>query len=163
MGARFTEQDLERMGLKKVNQDTYLIPKKQVTEVKKNKYGNIKVEHNGIKADSKLEMMAYNLLKANNFEFDFQVTIELLPKHVNWNKKKIRATEMIVDFVIYLNGVNIYLDTKGFATSESKIKYKWLSYKLIESGEKHRIEWKKTRLEVEGFILELINLRDGKH
>lgn len=162
MGVKFTEQDLERMGLKKVNQDTYLIPKKQVTEVKKNKYGNVKVEHNGIKADSKLEMLAYNLLKANNFNFDFQVTIELLPKHVNWNKKKIRATEMIVDFVIYLNGVNIYLDTKGFATSESKIKYKWLSYKLIESGEKHRIEWKKTKLEVEGFILELINLRDAK-
>lgn len=162
MGARFTEQDLERMGLKKVNQDTYLIPKKQVAEVKKNKYGNIKVEHNGIKADSKLEMLAYNLIKANNFHFDFQVTIELLPKHINWNKKKIRATEMIVDFVIYLNGVNIYLDTKGFATSESKIKYKWLSYKLMESGEKHRIEWKKTKLEVEGFILELINLRDAK-
>ena len=163
MGVKFTEQDLERMGLKKVNQDKYLPSKKQEIPVKKNKYGNVKVEHNGIKADSKLEMMAYNLLKANNFEFDFQVTIELLPKHVNWNKKKIRATEMIVDFVIYLNGVNIYLDTKGFATSESKIKYKWLSYKLIESGEKHRIEWKKTKLEVEGFILELINLRDGKH
>lgn len=157
----WTDKDLERLGLKKDNQDRYKIPKKQET-AKKPKYGNKKVEINGVKADSKLEMMAYNLLKMNNFDFDFQVTVELLPKHINWNTKKIRPINMIVDFVIRLNGVNIYLDTKGFATSESKIKYKWLSYKLVENGEKHRIEWKKTKLEVEGFILELINIRNGK-
>lgn len=156
----WTEKDLERLGLKKDNQDSYKFSKKQYTVIKKNKYGNVKVEVDGVKADSKLEMLAHNLLKANNFDFDFQVKIELLPKHINWDKKNIRAITMIVDFVIHLNGINIYLDTKGFATEKSKIKYKWLSYKLIESGEKHMIEWKKTRLEVEGFILELINIRN---
>ena len=37
---------------------------------------------------------------------------------------------MLIDFVITHNGKTIYLDTKGFATETSKIKYKILKHKL---------------------------------
>ena len=40
--------------------------------IKRSKYGNKKIEVNGVKFDSKLEMYCYDLLTKLNFEFEFQ-------------------------------------------------------------------------------------------
>ena len=43
---------------------------------KGNKYGNVKVERDGVKFDSKLERTMYDMLKKFNIPFEFQVTEE---------------------------------------------------------------------------------------
>jgi len=95
------------------------------------KYGNKKVVVDGVKFDSKLELFCYNLLKECDIDFEFQKKQVLFDKF-KYNGKTIRAITMLIDFVINHDGKTIYLDTKGFATETSKIKYKILKYKLKE-------------------------------
>jgi protein associated with RNAse G/E len=120
---------------------------------KKRKYGNKKLEVDGVKFDSKLEYHCYNLLKMLNFDFDFQHKIILLDKF-RFNGKGIRATTLTVDFVIRANGQTIYLDTKGFPTEVSKLKYKLLRNKLKNEGNTD-VVWLKNQKEVKSFINEL--------
>lgn len=120
---------------------------------KKRKYGNKKLEVNGVKFDSKLEYHCYNLLKMLNFDFDFQHKITLVDKF-RFNGKGIRATTLTVDFVIRVNGQTIYLDTKGFPTEVSKLKYKLLRHKLKDE-ENTDVVWLKNQKEVKSFINEL--------
>ena len=94
-----------------------------------NKYGNKKIVAGGVKFDSNLEYFCYILLKECNIDFEFQKK-EILFDKFKFNGKTIRAITMLIDFVITNNGKTIYLDTKGFATETSKIKYKILKNKL---------------------------------
>lgn len=96
---------------------------------KKGKYGNKKIEVDGVKFDSKLEMFCYNLFKDNNIDFDFQHTIVLIDKF-KYNGESIRAITIIVDFVLRVNDCVYYVDSKGFPTEVSKIKYKMLRNQL---------------------------------
>jgi len=121
--------------------------------VKRAKYGNKKVEVNGVKFDSKLELYLYQSLTENSFDFDFQVTIELIPKF-KFKGISIRAINMRVDFILRHEGKIIYIDTKGFATPEAKIKYKMLKYKFRDD-EEIEIVWLKTQKEVNAYILNL--------
>ena len=121
--------------------------------VKRAKYGNKKVEVNGVKFDSKLELYLYQSLTENSFDFDFQVTIELIPKF-KFKGISIRAINMRVDFILRHEGKIIYIDTKGFATPEAKIKYKMLKYKFRDD-EEVEIVWLKTQKEVNAYILNL--------
>jgi len=121
--------------------------------VKRAKYGNKKVEVNGVKFDSKLELYLYQSLTENSFDFDFQVTIELIPKF-KFKGISIRAINMRVDFILRNEGKIIYIDTKGFATPEAKIKYKMLKYKFRDD-EEIEIVWLKTQKEVNAYILNL--------
>ena len=73
------------------------------------------------------------VLKEMNFDFDFQEKIILVDKF-RYQDKAIRAITLTVDFVIRHNGMNIYLDTKGFATEVAKIKYKMLKNKLKDDS-----------------------------
>lgn len=115
------------------------------------KYGNKKIEFEGVKFDSKLELYAHQLLKSYNVAFKFQVRIELIPKH-RINGKAVRKTDIIVDFVIELDDSIIYMDTKGFATDTSKLKYKMLGYKKLLEGADFEIIWLHNREEVLEFI-----------
>ncbi len=120
----------------------------------RSKYGNKKVVSNGIKYDSKLEAFMYQMLKAHDIEFEFQVEIELIPKH-RINFVAVRRTFMKVDFVIKSDSEVIYVDTKGFATDTSKLKYKMLGYKKLKEDAMFRIVWLKTKTEVIDFINKL--------
>lgn len=121
-----------------------------IPSIKRNKYGNTKVIIEGVKFDSKLEAFLYKILKDNGMDFDFQVNIELVPKF-RFQYENIRALNMRVDFLLRYNGREIYIDTKGFATSESKIKYKLLKNKF--KAEPHvNIIWLKTQKEVNAYI-----------
>lgn len=100
--------------------------------IKRTKYGNKKLEVNGVKFDSKLELVCYDLLTKLNFEFEFQKKIILIDSF-KYNKKAIRPITLTVDFVVKHNDIDYYIDIKGFATDVSKIKYKMLRYQLKDN------------------------------
>ncbi len=116
-----------------------------------NKYRNKKIINDGIKYDSKLEFFMAQMLKAHDIEFDFQVEVELIPKH-KINGNLIRRSVVRVDFVIKNENEVLYIDTKGFATDTSKLKYKLLGYLKLQEGAKFKIIWLQTKGEVIDFI-----------
>lgn len=126
----------------------------------RNKYGNKKVEWDGIKFDSKLELYAYQLMQTHGIEFEFQVEIELIPKH-RLNGKGIRRTFMKVDFIIRTDEKVIYMDTKGWATDVSKLKYKMLGYKQLCEEEEFEIVWLSNKKKVMEFVNSLKQEKNG--
>jgi len=119
-------------------------------KAKGSKYGNKKVQVDGIKFDSRLELYCYELLKESSIDFEFQKRLELVPKF-RYNKENIRAITMIIDFVINVDGKYIYVDTKGLPTEVSKIKYKMLRYHLKDEDNTD-VVWLKNKKEVLSFI-----------
>lgn len=117
---------------------------------KTGKYRNSKLIVDGVKFDSKLELYCYNLLKNLGFDFEFQKQIILIDKF-RYNNENIRAITMIVDFVVHHNGVCIYIDSKGFATEVSKIKYKMLK-NILKDEKNNRVVWLHSKKEVTDFL-----------
>ena len=117
---------------------------------KRPKYGNKKIVVDGVKFDSKLEYYLYGYLQLINADFDFQYKITLIEKF-RFNDKAVRATTLRVDFVVRASGKTLYVDTKGFATEVSKLKYKMLRDKLKEE-ENVDVIWLKNKKEVNAFI-----------
>ncbi len=103
----------------------------------RNKYGNKKIEINGIVYDSAKEARRHQELllleRAGAIQkLDRQVEFELIPaqfSEVNGKRKCIeRKCSYIADFVYYENGEKVVEDTKGFKTKDYKIKKKMLLY-----------------------------------
>lgn len=115
------------------------------------KYGNKKKIVDGVKFDSKLELYCYKMLTLSKIEFDFQKPITLIERF-KYDGKWIRETTVVVDFVIKDGDDTIYVDTKGFATEVSKIKYKMLKYQLKDEQNK-RVIWLHSEKEVNEFLL----------
>ena len=97
-----------------------------------NKYHNNKVEYDGIKFDSKKERDYYIRVKNDDTisNLQLQVRIELLPKFQDNQGNNIRKMEYVADFVYNKDGITYIVDTKGFKTSDYKLKKKLLLYKL---------------------------------
>lgn len=125
--------------------------------IKRSKYGNKKIEVNGVKFDSKLEMYCYDMLTKLNFEFEFQKKI-ILVEDFRYNKKAIRPITLTVDFIVKHNDIDYYIDIKGFATDVSKIKYKMLRYQLKDNP-KTDVLWLHTQ---RGIVQFLNNLKEEK-
>ena len=119
------------------------------------KYGNKVIKVDGLKFDSKLEMYCFNMLKQFGIDFEFQVKIVLVDKF-RYNGKAIREITLIVDFILENKGIKYYVDTKGFATDKSTIKYKLLKNKLKDDLYTD-VVWLKNQKEVQSFINKLIN------
>lgn len=100
--------------------------------IRRSKYGNKKLEIDGVKFDSKLEAFCHDLLNKLKFDFEFQKKIILIDGF-RYNKKAIRPITLTVDFVVKHNDIDYYIDIKGFATDVSKIKYKMLRYQLKDN------------------------------
>jgi hypothetical protein len=131
----------------------------KITQSKTSKYGNKKIELDGVKFDSKLELFCYQQFKSLGLEFDFQRTI-LLQEGFRFKGKWIRPITMIVDFVLHHDGQKIYIDTKGFATETSKLKYKMLKFYVREDSTAD-VVWLHSQKEVKEFINGLLS-KDGK-
>lgn len=112
-----------------------------------------KVEVDGEKFASKLELYCYNMLKAVKVRFDFQPEIVLQEKF-KYEGKTIREIKIIPDF--YLSDYDMIIDTKGFATDKSTLKYKMLKYKLFQEGKSTVIELPRNREEVDALVNRLI-------
>ena len=128
----------------------------KITQSKTSKYGNKKIELDGVKFDSKLELFCYQQFKSLGLEFDFQRTI-LLQEGFRFKGKWIRPITMIVDFVLHHDGQKIYIDTKGFATETSKLKYKMLKFYVREDSTADVI-WLHSQKEVKDFLFNLLKL-----
>jgi len=128
----------------------------KITQSKTSKYGNKKIELDGVKFDSKLELFCYQQFKSLGLEFDFQRTI-LLQEGFRFKGKWIRPITMIVDFVLHHNGQKIYIDTKGFATETSKLKYKMLKFYVREDSTAD-VVWLHSQKEVKEFLFNLLKL-----
>jgi hypothetical protein len=128
----------------------------KITQFKTSKYGNKKIELDGIKFDSKLELFCYQQFKSLGLEFDFQRTM-LLQEGFRFKGKWIRPITMIVDFVLHHDGQKIYIDTKGFATETSKLKYKMLKFYVKEDSTADVI-WLHSQKEVKDFLFNLLKL-----
>lgn len=122
---------------------------------KGNKYGNVKVERDGVKFDSKLERTMYDMLKKFKIPFDFQVTEELQPPFRDSTGKAIIRITAIVDFVIDIDGKRLYVDTKGEATQVAIVKYKILNYREHLKKSNYEIIWLATKKDVNNFVIDL--------
>jgi hypothetical protein len=128
----------------------------KTSQSKTSKYGNKKIELDGVKFDSKLELFCYQQFKSLGLEFDFQRTI-LLQEGFRFRGKAIRPITMIVDFVLHQDGQEIYIDTKGFATETSKLKYKMLKFYVREDSTAD-VVWLHSQKEVKDFLFNLLKL-----
>ena len=122
---------------------------------KGNKYGNVKVERDGVKFDSKLERTMYDMLKKFKIPFEFQVTEELQPPFRDSTGKAIIRITAIVDFEIDFNGKRLYVDTKGEATQVAIVKYKILNYREFMKDANYEIIWLATKKQVNDFVIDL--------
>lgn len=127
---------------------------KNTTYKTRNKYGNKQLEIDNIKFDSKLELYCYNMLKQVGLPFEFQKKIVLF-EGFRYRNQAVREIALIVDFVLEHKGVTYYIDTKGFATDVSTLKYKILKFKLKENLYTD-VVWLKNQKEVQSFIRKLI-------
>jgi uncharacterized GH25 family protein len=132
---------------------------KNITYKTRSKYGNKKIEIDGKKFDSKLELYCYNMLKQLKIPFEFQKK-EVLMGSFRYNGKAVREITLTVDFVAEYKQIKYYIDTKGFATEVSKMKYKMLKNQL--KGDMYTdVVWLKNQKEVQSFINKLI--KDGNN
>lgn len=170
MGVTYTVAQLQK--LKRVEVDGLFVhidkvtPKGKVSKLPNllerpdNKViGNKKVKNatkvviDGVKFDSQLEAYMYKLLKGSIVNFIFQREYELQPKF-KFNGEAIKAIKMIVDF--WLPDYNMIVDTKGWATDISKLKYKMLKYKYSDIGLPMKIEMPSTEKECDLLLNRLI-------
>ena len=101
-----------------------------------NKYGNKKVETNGIIFDSVKEYRRYNELKLLEKagvikDLELQKKFLLQPSYTNTEGKHIREISYIADFYYFDNEKKCYVveDTKGYLTDVYKLKKKLFEYK----------------------------------
>lgn len=127
----------------------------------RNKYGNKKIESDGLKFDSKLEFFCHQLLIQAGIDFEFQKQIILIDKFT-YNGEKIRATTIVVDFVINNQGKTIYLDTKGLPTPVSILKYKMLK-SLLKDEIFTDVVWVKTQKQTREYVNSLIKEKKNEH
>jgi hypothetical protein len=123
----WTLKDFKDKGLAQINGGAYEKITGKQPKVKANaKIKNaVKVEENGVKFDSKLEKYLYDGLTKAGIEFEFQKTYTL-QVGFNYNGEAIRPIRIVVDFK--LKDRNIIIDSKGYPTPVSKLKYKILKY-----------------------------------
>lgn len=100
----------------------------------KPKYGNKKVEYNGIRFDSKKELNFYLKLlekekRGEVKDIQLQKTFVLQPSF-KFNGKTIRAITYRADFVYYdlIENKERIVDVKGFRTETYKLKKKIMQY-----------------------------------
>jgi len=92
--------------------------------------------------DSDFERKSYLLLEAAGFNFEFQPTArELIPplksfalskgKPIKLFRSSVRPLSYTMDFVVHCdNGTDIFLETKGYFTPESRIRFKLFQHSL---------------------------------
>ena len=115
-----------------------------------------KIEDCGILFDSKLEHYCWKQLKL------FKIPFELKPKYnimdgFRYLGEAIRPITLTPDFL--LPNHNIIVDTKGFSTDVSNIKFKLFKKYLLDNGKNYKVVILKNQKEVNAFIQELCTLQ----
>lgn len=115
-----------------------------------------KVILDDIKFDSKLEAYFYKMLKINNIYHERQKIYKIQPGF-RYNGKAIICIKIIPDF--WLPHYNLLIDTKGFQTADSKIKWKMLKWWLYNSSQPNlpEIVFVKNQKEADKIIIRLLH------
>jgi len=113
-----------------------------------------KVEYNGLKFDSGLELHMYKQLVNFKINFVFKPERYILQPTFKYHGDTVRLIWMQPDF--FLPDHNTIVDTKGFSLDVAKIKYKVLKYMLSKTANPPKIVWLSTKAKVYDFIVELI-------
>lgn len=128
------------------------VPDNKVIRNKKVKNAT-KIIVDGVKFDSQLEYYMYRLLRGAGIDFELK-KIYILQVKFKYNGEAIRAIKIIVDF--YLNPFNMVIDTKGFSTDVSKLKYKMLKASFIKWNDCPKIEMPSTEKECDLLLNRLL-------
>lgn len=91
-----------------------------------------KTTYDGVLYDSQVEAYMAQLLTEAGIKFERQKEY-VLQDGFRYNGEWVRPMCIIPDF--YLTEYNIIIDTKGWQTPDSKLKFKLLKHKLIGEGE----------------------------
>lgn len=91
------------------------------------------VTEDGIEVDSKLEYRMLEKLKELGIEHKFQHQVILQPTIRKDNGDTVRLISLTVDFFFEnYNGVDLYVDTKGYASDAALLRWKMLEKKLFD-------------------------------
>ena len=107
-----------------------------------------KVERDGIRFDSRLELFMYDLLKEAGIRFERQKRYTLQPGF-RYNGVAIRPITYTVDF--WLPDHNL----KGYHTQQGDMRIKMLKWRFSTAGESPRIETPKNQTECRTLLEEL--------
>lgn len=129
---KLLESNRRGSGATFVGEEGKVIAKKKVAQ-KGSKYGNKKVEVNGILFDSKREARRYLDLRAMEIagqiqNLRLQVKYELLPSQRVDGKVAEREVTYVADFVYEQNGETVVEDSKGHRTKDYILKRKMMLY-----------------------------------
>lgn len=152
---RFTLQDLQKKGLSIVGERPEQTGNSK--QVNKKILGATKVEVDGEKFASKLELYFYNLLKSSKIPFEFQKVITLQEKF-KYNGASVREVRLIVDF--YLPDHDILADTKGHQLADNKIKWKMLKRKYFLEGKQTKIYLPSKKSECDELVSKIIGFNN---
>lgn len=111
-----------------------------------------KVERDGIRFDSRLELFMYDLLKMAGIRFERQKRYTLQPGF-QYNGAAIRPITYTVDF--WLPDHNLIIDTKGYHTQQGDMRIKMLKWRFSTAGESPIIETPKNQTECRTLLEEL--------
>lgn len=111
-----------------------------------------KVQSDGQVFDSKLEAYMYEQLRSNNIGFELKKKF-VLQEGFQYNGEAIRAITIIPDF--WFPDRCLVVDTKGFQTDVSAVRFKLLKKHLSERYENSEVVLLKNKKEIDGFILKL--------
>lgn len=115
-----------------------------------------KIEFDGIKFRSKLEMYTYKKLKEANIFAEYeQHRYELLPAF-EFSGKKIRAITYLPDFV----GYDFIIECKGFANESWPLREKLFKYYMNRFLPNHRFYLVHTQKEVDAMIDKLKTIKN---
>lgn len=131
------------------------------------KFNRVIITTQDDKFDSGLECYCYYRFKQENITFDFQTKI-VLQERIKINKENqyiandkvqrtIPAITLTPDFIVYQNGIEWYIDTKGQETQQNRLRFKMLEYKLLTEVKTYKILLPKSATDVEEVITRLLD------
>lgn len=112
-----------------------------------------KIEKNGIRFDSRLELFMYNLLTKAGIRFEFKKTYTLTPQFRYWGQV-VQPITCTIDF--WLPELDILIDTTNLHRQQNDLKIKLLKKMLYDNDLAPRIETPKNRTECRALVNELV-------
>lgn len=123
---------------------------------KRNKYGAVKVKHDGKTFDSTRECYAYKLFTKLKIPFTWQERYNLIPAFT-FNESKEGKLDMVIDFIVDTPTHRIAVDIKGHVTDVARIKYKMLKYQQgrMPFRDYEEVVWLFSESEINGFAFKI--------
>ena len=117
-------------------------------KTQKSNRGGTKIEYDGIKFRSKLEMYCYKKLKEAHIPVEYESTRYTLLPSFKFDNKTIRAITYLPDFI----GKNFVIECKGYANESFPLREKLFKYYLTKNEPNTRYFLVKTQKQVDALI-----------